>query len=90
MLTVMFTIQCDVCGEMYEQIRTSCRPEPQEWSLFAGELQATCTTEDFWFFNSKTRKHWCLDCKNEFDDCSAPTKLTPTAVICDEAADCPF
>jgi hypothetical protein len=90
MLTVLFMIQCDICGEIYEQIRTSCRPEPQEWSLIAGVLQATCTTEDFWFFNSKTRKHWCLDCKTEYDDCAEPPKPVREGADDAEAYDCPF
>jgi hypothetical protein len=68
MLTVIFVIQCDICGDFYEKQRSSNQPDPTLWSLLAGSLQETCGTEDFWFFNPKTRKHWCFDCRTEWEE----------------------
>jgi hypothetical protein len=64
MIRTMFTIQCDVCGDLFEQIRQSNRPEPNEWALNAGELNESSSMEG-WYFNQKTCKHWCVDCLSE-------------------------
>lgn len=63
MIRALFFIQCDVCGDFFEQMRTSLHPsnERNDWALPAGDLQCSATQEG-WFFNSKTRKHWCTDC----------------------------
>lgn len=65
MIRAMFTIQCDVCGDFFEEFRQSNRPEPNDWALEAGCLQATAVHEYGWFFNSKIRKHWCTDCLSD-------------------------
>ena len=89
MLTVMFVIHCDVCGEMYDRLRSCCEPDPTLWSLTAGDLQDTCGTEDFWFFNPKTRKHWCLDCRSEWDETAVPLAQRAAADH-NEDFDCEF
>ena len=63
MIRALFFIQCDVCGDFFEQVRTSLQPsnERNDWALPAGDLQGSAE-EDGWFFNSKLRKHWCADC----------------------------
>lgn len=65
MIRALFIIQCDICGDFFEELRQSNRPEPNDWALEAGSLQATATEEYGWFFNSKIRKHWCIDCLSE-------------------------
>jgi len=69
MIRAIYTIQCDVCGEFFEQVRTGLKPDEDrnDWGLHAGVLQATAA-EDGWFFNSKTRKHWCPDCLLDLPD----------------------
>lgn len=62
MIRAMFTIQCDICGDFFEEFRQSNLPEPSDWAFEAGGLQATATEKYGWFFNSKIRKHWCVDC----------------------------
>jgi hypothetical protein len=63
MIRAIFFIQCDVCGDFFEQIETGLQPntDRNDWALHAGNLLGTAT-QDGWFFNPKTRKHWCLDC----------------------------
>jgi hypothetical protein len=63
MIRAMFFIQCDVCGDFFEQVRTSLQPgvERNDFAIPAGTLQGSAD-EDGWFFNSKLRKHWCPDC----------------------------
>lgn len=63
MIRATFTIQCDVCSDLFEQLRTCDKPvaDSNDWALNAGTLLATASDEG-WYFNSKTRKHWCSDC----------------------------
>lgn len=61
MLRILFTAQCDVCGEMFDQMLTSTTTSQNECAIQAGGLIETTQTEG-WFFNSKTRKFWCADC----------------------------
>lgn len=65
MIRALFFIQCDVCGDFFEQVRTGTNPEPNgdrnDWALPAGDLLGSAE-EDGWYFNSKLRKHWCTDC----------------------------
>jgi hypothetical protein len=65
MIRALFFIQCDVCGDLFEQVRTGSNPNPNgdrnDWALPAGDLQCTAT-EEGWFFNSRLRRHWCADC----------------------------
>jgi len=65
MIRALFFIQCDVCGDFFEQVRMGSSPNPNgdrnDWALPAGDLQCTAA-EEGWFFNSRLRKHWCADC----------------------------
>lgn len=63
MIRATFTIQCDVCGDLFEQLRICDKPISlsNQWALNAGTL-LEAAGEDGWYFNSKTRKHWCADC----------------------------
>lgn len=62
MIRALFFIQCDVCNDLFEQVRTSLQPsnERNDWAIPAGVLQGTADGEG-WYFNSKLRKHWCPD-----------------------------
>lgn len=63
MIRATFTIQCDVCGDLFEHLKTCDKPvaDSNDWALNAGSLLETAS-EDGWYFNSKMRKHWCADC----------------------------
>ncbi len=63
MIRALFLIQCDVCGDFFDQVRASLQPsnERNDWALPAGALQSSAE-EEGWFFNSKLRNHWCPDC----------------------------
>jgi hypothetical protein len=88
MLTVIFMIQCDVCGELCDKVRSSNQADPTLWSLLAGDLQDSCGTEDYWFFNSKIRKHWCLDCRSEWEERAVPAiRYRPAS---EDNRDCDF
>lgn len=66
MLTVVFMIRCDLCGDSFEQIRSSSIPDPTEWALYAGDLQETAATDGGWFFSMKTRRHACDECRSSW------------------------
>jgi hypothetical protein len=74
MIRAVFTIQCDVCGELFEQLRMSQKPDPGEWALSAGDLNCTASM-DGWYFNSHTRKHWCMDCLVDLQGSSSQAQL---------------
>jgi len=66
MIRAVFFIQCDICGDLFEQVRTSLRPgiEINDFALPAGDLQCSAE-EDGWFFNSQLRRRWCFDCLSD-------------------------
>ena len=61
MLKILFTVQCDVCGDFFEQMLASTTANQNECAIQAGSLIETAEMEG-WFFNSSTRKFWCADC----------------------------
>lgn len=61
MLKILFTVQCDVCGDFLEQMLSSTTANQNECAIQAGSLIEAAEMEG-WFFNSKTRKFWCVDC----------------------------
>jgi len=69
MIRATFTIQCDVCGDLFEQLRTCDKPinVSNDWALNSGDLLDTAGTEG-WYFNGKTRKHWCPDCLEDLPE----------------------
>ncbi len=58
MIRVLFTIQSDVCGDLFDQLRDSQQSDPQDWCFEAGDVQETSGTNG-WCFNPKNRRHWC-------------------------------
>lgn len=64
MLQILITLKCDDCGKFFEELRSSSKADLQEWAMNAGELDDTADLAG-WFFNAKTRKHWCIDCAAE-------------------------
>ncbi len=61
MLQILITLKCDDCGGFFEELRSSQKPDLDEWALSAGNLNETAGLAG-WFFNPKTSKHWCIDC----------------------------
>jgi len=64
MIRATFTIQCDVCGDLFEQLRTCDKPvaDSNDWVLNAAGILLATASEEGWYFNSKICKHWCTDC----------------------------
>jgi len=69
MMQILFTLKCDDCGEFFEELRSSLKPDVQEWAMNAGDLNDTAGMAG-WFFNPKTRKHWCIDCSSALHNLS--------------------
>ena len=63
MIRATFTIQCDVCSELFGQLTTCDKPvaDSNDWAINAGCLLDRAN-EEGWYFNSRIRKHWCADC----------------------------
>lgn len=61
MIQVLITLKCDDCGALFEELRSSLHPDPEEWASSAAQLNETATLVG-WCFNPKTHKHWCNDC----------------------------
>lgn len=74
MIRAVFTIQCDVCGDLFEQLRMSQQPDPNDWAFNAGDLNCTASM-DGWYFNSNTRKHWCVGCLIDLQDQSSHAQI---------------
>jgi len=61
MLRILFSAQCDVCGDFYERLETASTANQNECALHAAGIIETAEL-DGWFFNAKTRQFWCADC----------------------------
>jgi hypothetical protein len=61
MLRILFTVQCDVCGDFFEQLSTGTTARQNDCALHAGGM-IEAAQEEGWFFNDKTRQFWCIDC----------------------------
>jgi hypothetical protein len=61
MLRILFTVQCDVCGDFFEQLSAGTTANQNDCALRAGGIIETAMMEG-WFFNEKTRQFWCVDC----------------------------
>ena len=61
MLRIMFTVQCDVCGDFLDRLTTGTTAFQNNCALLAGSMIETAE-EEGWFFNEKTRQFWCMDC----------------------------
>jgi hypothetical protein len=61
MLRIFCTLQCDVCGEFFEQLSAGTTANQNSCALLAAGVIETAESEG-WFFNGKTRLAWCTDC----------------------------
>jgi hypothetical protein len=61
MLRILFIVQCDVCGDFFEQLHFGTTARQNDCALRAGSIIETASMEG-WFFNEKTRQFWCVDC----------------------------
>lgn len=61
MLRIFFAIQCDVCGDFFDNLQTSTTAAQNLCAVLAGNMIGAAE-QDGWFFNSKTRQVWCADC----------------------------
>ena len=61
MLRIFITIQCDVCGDFFEQLSSGTTANQNNCALLAAGVIDSAETEG-WFFNAKTRLSWCVDC----------------------------
>jgi hypothetical protein len=61
MLRILFSAQCDVCGDFYERLEVASTANQNECALHAASIIETAGL-DGWFFNAKTRQFWCSDC----------------------------
>ncbi|MCI0564295.1 MAG: hypothetical protein MN733_37960 [Nitrososphaera sp.] len=61
MLRILFTAQCDVCGDFFDRLGNSTTANQNTCALLAGGM-IEAAEEEGWFFNQKTRQFWCVDC----------------------------
>ena len=61
MLRIVCTLQCDVCGEFFEQLSVGATANQNNCALLAAGVIEAAEAEG-WFFNAKTRQAWCADC----------------------------
>lgn len=61
MLRILFTAQCDVCGDFFDRLFTCITANQNLCAIQAGGMIETAE-EEGWFFNEKTRQFWCVDC----------------------------
>ena len=61
MLRIMFTVQCDVCGDFFDRLCAGTTATQNNCALLAGGIIETAE-EEGWFFNEKNRQFWCIDC----------------------------
>ncbi len=61
MLRIIFTVQCDVCGDFLDRLGVGTTAKQNNCALLAGGIIETAG-EEGWFFNEKTRQFWCIDC----------------------------
>jgi|GEM_PF-1019032 hypothetical protein len=61
MLRILVTAQCDVCFDFFEQLQTCSTANQNECAIQSANIIEMAVSEG-WFFNSKTRQFWCVDC----------------------------
>lgn len=71
MLRVLFTLECNECGHLFDELRNTCTRDTEEWANQASDLNDTAGLVG-WSFNPSTNKHWCTDCRNAMHVGSIP------------------
>lgn len=61
MLRILITVQCDVCGDFFNQLSAGTTANQNNCAFLAGGM-IEATEDEGWFFNEKTRQFWCIDC----------------------------
>ncbi len=61
MLRIFCTLQCDVCGEFFEQLSAGTTANQNNCALLAAGVIEAAQSQG-WFFNANTRQAWCTDC----------------------------
>ena len=61
MLRILFTVQCDVCGDFFDRLSAGTTANQNNCAILAGGIIEKAE-EEGWFFNEKTRSFWCVDC----------------------------
>ncbi|MBZ0185082.1 MAG: hypothetical protein K8F91_02445 [Candidatus Obscuribacterales bacterium] len=77
MLRILFTVQCDVCGDFFQQVSTCNTANQNACAILAGDI-IEAAQEDGWYFNGKTRQFWCVDC---IMDLSYNSKMPDVSII---------
>ncbi len=62
MLRVLYTIECNECGHIFEELRSTFTRSTEDWANQASDLNDTACLVG-WSFNPSTNKHWCTDCR---------------------------
>lgn len=62
MLRVLFTLGCDECGHLFDELRNTFTRDTEQWANQAADLNDTAGLVG-WSFNPTTNKHWCTDCR---------------------------
>jgi hypothetical protein len=60
MLRILFTVQCDVCGDFLDRLGAGTTANQNNCALLAAGIIQTAE-EEGWFLK-KTRQFWCIDC----------------------------
>ena len=63
MLRVLFTLECDECGHLFDELRNTCTRDTKEWADKACGLIYLANVLG-WSFNPATNRHWCDDCRS--------------------------
>lgn len=62
MLRILFTLECNECGNLFDELRHTHTRDTEEWANLAWALNDTAVLVG-WSFNPSTNKHWCADCR---------------------------
>ncbi len=71
MLRVLFTLECNECGHLFEELRNTHTRNTEEWANQASELNDTASLVG-WSFNPSTNRHWCTGCRTEMSSGPIP------------------
>ena len=62
MLKVIFVIDCNVCGVLFERVVTSARDDPLSWKSLSVDLEYAAMKCGWSFWRSA---HYCADCMSD-------------------------